>query len=164
MEEDDQNPNTLRNFSSTKIRFKKNSSKRSKDTGGGSRLFGKNPNIKFDMAIILSTFFSTIPVMLSGLKTHTDTAGNWTHCPPSWQYARDYLFLFVLTTQNKNYTFCIWICGIAGSAQFAPKELEIKKNIKKEELLWPILARKTQTCFFFISLLNFHYIFSLLPQ
>ena len=33
--EDDQNPNTLRNFSSYKIGFLKSSSKRSKNTGGG---------------------------------------------------------------------------------------------------------------------------------
>ena len=44
MWEDDQNPNTLKNFSSYKIRFLKSSSKRSKNTGGGSRLFGKNSN------------------------------------------------------------------------------------------------------------------------
>ena len=44
--EDDQNLNTLRNFSSYKIRFKKSASKRSKNTGGGggSRPFGKIPN------------------------------------------------------------------------------------------------------------------------
>ena len=43
MGEDDQNPNTLRKFSSYKIGFKKSSSKRSKNTGGegGSRSFGK---------------------------------------------------------------------------------------------------------------------------
>ena len=34
MGEDDQNPNTLRDFSSYKIRFLKSSSKRSKNTGG----------------------------------------------------------------------------------------------------------------------------------
>jgi hypothetical protein len=46
MGEDDQNPNTLRNFSSYKIRFTKRSSKRSKNTGGGgSRPFGKNLKI-----------------------------------------------------------------------------------------------------------------------
>ena len=35
MEEDDQNTNTLRNFSLYKIKFLKSSSKRSKNTGGG---------------------------------------------------------------------------------------------------------------------------------
>ena len=35
MGEDDQNPNTLRDFRLTKIRFLKSSSKRSKNTGGG---------------------------------------------------------------------------------------------------------------------------------
>ena len=45
MGEDDQSPNTLKNFSSYEIRFKKGSLKHSKNTGGGSRLFGKNPNI-----------------------------------------------------------------------------------------------------------------------
>ena len=40
MGEDYQNPNTLRAFSSTKIRFLKSSSKQ-----GGSRPFGKNPNV-----------------------------------------------------------------------------------------------------------------------
>jgi hypothetical protein len=40
--EDDQNPNTLRNFSSYKIRFKKSSSKRSKNTGGGIKAVLKN--------------------------------------------------------------------------------------------------------------------------
>ena len=43
MGEDDQNQNILRNLCSYKIRFKKKSSKRSKNTGGGP--FGKNPNI-----------------------------------------------------------------------------------------------------------------------
>ena len=45
MGEDDQNPNTLRDFSLTKIRFYKSSSKYSKNTGGGSRPFGKTPNV-----------------------------------------------------------------------------------------------------------------------
>ena len=42
MEEDDQNPNTLRNFISYKIRFLKSSSKRSKNTGGGVKAVRKN--------------------------------------------------------------------------------------------------------------------------
>ena len=43
--EGDENPNTLRNFSSYNIRILKSSSKRSKNTrGGGSRPFGKIPN------------------------------------------------------------------------------------------------------------------------
>ena len=106
MLEDNQNHNTVRNFSLYNIRFLKSSSKRSKNTEGeGSRLFEKNPNISrffLGMAFLYSLILSAAllqptPWLLLLSFCHFQNpchlANMWLPCLPSCLFSLTYCLL-----------------------------------------------------------------------